>query len=332
MTQPFAEWARYTELRRQRVERYPDGTIQKEILRARTAGGATALLRRFRLDDQQWLPFERRGAAVQEDVAARCPGLAPRVLRKGEAGGYFFVETEWVEDGMELCAAVAGWPLPQVAMAGVKLCRAMEEVEILGYGHRDVKPEHVLMRHDNSVVILDWGSAGLRNEAAGKVPTTPSYTPPEGAGPGSDVWAVAVTLFELLAGYRPYPEIRTHQISFALPPSFPAGWPNVLKAVFSRALAIRSAERYQSTAELREAMESAFGFRNQATRPAAPVGSGLGSELQSRRGLLVCAMCLILAGLGVRLGAMASRAVRPPQPKKTTPGGKGKKKRAVKKR
>ncbi len=82
-----------------------------------------------------------------------------------------------------------------------------------GIVHRDVKPANVLLDWAHqSIKLTDFGLAGLsgvRNTGTGIVLGTPAYMAPEQLAGGlpstsTDLYAVGVLLFELLAGQLPY--------------------------------------------------------------------------------------------------------------------------------
>jgi eukaryotic-like serine/threonine-protein kinase len=90
--------------------------------------------------------------------------------------------------------------------------------------HRDIKPGNVLVIESGQVKLLDFGIAKLVNDAAGTFDApntrpafrvmTPEYASPEqvrgeSITTASDVYALGVVLYELLAGRRPY-EFRTY--------------------------------------------------------------------------------------------------------------------------
>ncbi|HEU4570154.1 MAG TPA: serine/threonine-protein kinase, partial [Gemmatimonadales bacterium] len=93
-----------------------------------------------------------------------------------------------------------------------------------GIVHRDVKPQNILLDHDTGrALVTDFGIAGAvggatpsgapgddRLTGLGLVVGTPRYMSPEQAagsrelGPASDVYALGVVLYEMLAGAYPY--------------------------------------------------------------------------------------------------------------------------------
>jgi tRNA A-37 threonylcarbamoyl transferase component Bud32 len=84
--------------------------------------------------------------------------------------------------------------------------------------HRDLKPENILVTADGRVKIADFGIAKAASEATRTMLTatgttlgTPRYMAPERAlgqevGPASDLFALGVIAFELLAGRTPFQE------------------------------------------------------------------------------------------------------------------------------
>jgi eukaryotic-like serine/threonine-protein kinase len=79
--------------------------------------------------------------------------------------------------------------------------------------HRDLKPANILLRDDGHACISDFGvarSAGaVRATSTGMLIGTPDYLSPEQArgedvGPRSDLYALGLILYEMLAGQRPF--------------------------------------------------------------------------------------------------------------------------------
>jgi len=83
-----------------------------------------------------------------------------------------------------------------------------------GFVHRDVKPENIIFRDPNTAVLTDFGiakSTGSETHltSIGVIVGTPRYMSPEqadgrGTDPRSDIYALGVVLYEMLAGRPPY--------------------------------------------------------------------------------------------------------------------------------
>jgi len=100
----------------------------------------------------------------------------------------------------------------EISHALCQLCEGLDYLHRNGTAHGDVKPANVLITPDGRVVILDFGIArDLRSDAEGNdglsLLGTPGYLAPERehgepATPAADMFAVGVTLFEVLTGQR----------------------------------------------------------------------------------------------------------------------------------
>jgi len=101
-----------------------------------------------------------------------------------------------------------------VAAVIAQLARTLEGAHSEGVLHRDIKPQNVMLGRDGEPVLLDFGLA--RSVDAGdegrSFQGTPEYLAPEqvtsmstGQDPRTDVYALGVVAYELLALRRAYP-------------------------------------------------------------------------------------------------------------------------------
>ncbi len=104
-------------------------------------------------------------------------------------------------------------PEPLVLHAGRCVALALAHAHAMGVVHRDVKPSNVIVHWPLKLVKLtDFGvarSADAQATGTGVVLGTPAYLAPEqlaGAAPQprTDLYALGVTLFELLSGQLPF--------------------------------------------------------------------------------------------------------------------------------
>jgi serine/threonine-protein kinase len=165
----------------------------------------------------------RRFAAEQQILAAL---THPNVARLYDAGvaatGRPYFAMEYVE-GRPVAAYCDAERLTVSERLRLfrRVCDAVEYAHRNLVVHRDLKPEHVLITAGGEVKLLDFGiaklldaeAAGLRHPPpvtrTGMRPMTPAYASPEQVRnepitTASDVYALGVLLYELLAGRRPY--------------------------------------------------------------------------------------------------------------------------------
>ncbi|HKG65128.1 MAG TPA: protein kinase, partial [Solirubrobacteraceae bacterium] len=95
----------------------------------------------------------------------------------------------------------------------VQACRGLDYAHRNGVVHRDVKPGNLLRSRDNAVKLADFGIAKAAEQSditkVGSVLGTAAYLSPEQArgepaGPTSDLYALGVVAYQLLAGRLPY--------------------------------------------------------------------------------------------------------------------------------
>ena len=141
-----------------------------------------------------------------------------RTYDYGEAEGVYFISMEYVRGYTlnELMDEAPGRQMPARAAIGIsrQICRGLQAAHEQGIIHRDIKPQNVLIDAKGEVKLMDFGVARLAEtpEAmtqAGLIVGTPHYMSPEQVqgkqlDARTDVYAMGVLLYELLAGRRPF--------------------------------------------------------------------------------------------------------------------------------
>ena len=161
-------------------------------------------------------------------------------------------------------------------MLFLQVCEAVQYAHDQGVVHRDLKPANILVDSQGHPVVIDFGLAqacGLltRPDKRGHLSGTLAYMSPEQVcddvgcvGPISDVYALGIILYELLAGHRPYqvPHAASyttiHRTILEAAPS-PleteyTGYSRALDTMVAKALEKRPADRYPSVAALHIAL------------------------------------------------------------------------------
>ncbi|MEO6771724.1 MAG: protein kinase [Kofleriaceae bacterium] len=155
-----------------------------------------------------------------------------------------------------------------------------------GIIHRDIKPANIMISdeigHGERVRILDFGLARLRGGAGGSearrdatqtnmVVGTPNYMAPEQTVPGAtidartDLYAVGIVLFEMIAGERPFAAEDTMALLGMhrgapiprLVDRAPEGTelPDGLQALIDKAMAKAPSDRFQTAIEMQQAID-----------------------------------------------------------------------------
>ena len=194
-----------------------------------------------------------------------------KVFDLGQIDGRPYFVMEYLEGRTladVLAMAMDGLPVDVALGFGRQLCEALDAVHRQGIIHRDIKPGNVIVAGNINAVLMDFGLA--RKEVSAKerglVSGTPQYLAPEDirgqplAGDEarrSDIYALGITLYELIAGRPPFTDDNTavllhRQLAEApvplcdLRPDVPAAF----EAVIMRALEKDPARRQGSCSEL----------------------------------------------------------------------------------
>ena len=162
-------------------------------------------------------------------------------------------------------------------------CRGLDYAHRHGVVHRDVKPGNLLRSRDGMVKLADFGIAKAAEQSditkVGSVLGTAAYLAPEQArgepaGPASDMYALGVVAYQLLAGRLPYDAASLTDLArlqeSGPPPRLDEVTPDVspaLAAAVARALHRDPTQRYADAAEMETALRD--GLRGRAPATAA---------------------------------------------------------------
>ncbi len=220
-----------------------------------TIVAAKVLREEYGGDPDTRLRFLRESAALR---AVRHPHLVP-VLDLVAEGDTLAIVMDFV-DGANLRAELSRGRIGRTHAVAVlaQLADALTAIHRAGIVHRDVKPENVLVTWRGGrpwAQLTDFGLAvvagGPAVTRASQLVGTPAYVAPEvvagrPVGPASDVYALGLTGYELLAGRRPFAAEHTAALLRAhldVEPSRPDGLAEPLWQLIRRCLAKEPAAR-----------------------------------------------------------------------------------------
>jgi serine/threonine-protein kinase len=241
-------------------------------------------------DSDQLERFRREARAVAQLSHPHIVG----VIDAGEDEGRPYIVFEYVEGETlkDLIRREGQLPVPEALAYAIEIARALGAAHQRHIIHRDVKPQNVLIDHEGSAKVTDFGIARTLEEdgltADGRVLGTTDYVSPEQAlghpvTGRSDLYSLGIVLYEMLTGDVPFhgdnqvavamKHVREEMPDVAL---LRPGISAALAQVVDTATAKRESERYADDREMIADLEDALGLetaRAGTTRMAAtPAG------------------------------------------------------------
>jgi hypothetical protein len=209
-------------------------------------------------------PSEQSGHRLVHEAAAAARLSHPNIVTlhdigRGEYGPYLVLE---LLRGEPLARRLDGPPLPaaEVLRISSQVAAGLAHAHAHGVVHRDLKPENVFLCTSGQVKLLDLGIAlaiGARNPGGG----TPPYMAPEqrrGAPEDerSDVFALGVLMFRMLAGALPFCESEDAEVRIGDPPPLAVPDAPELAELVLRMLQVDPTRRPRDAGEVLSRLES----------------------------------------------------------------------------
>ncbi len=217
--------------------------------------------------------LERFKREVEVIAKLQHPHILP-VYDYGDYRGRPYIVMAYLEGGtLSERVKQGAMPLDEIVRIVKQVADALDFAHGEGIIHRDFKPSNVLLDKHGNAYLADFGIAKV-NEATVQltgsgIVGTPAYMAPEMADAGEvspvvDVYALGVTMYEMLTGKYPFEAETPLRVMMAhatspIPdvrearPDLPVG----VTKVVQRAMAKDPMDRYQSAGDLAKALEGA---------------------------------------------------------------------------
>ncbi len=239
-----------------------DGSNRREILKR-------ILIVPGKEDNRELIEAEEQGSELQRQAHARNPHII-EVYGSGRLNEYFYVSMEYVEgENLEEYLKASAGPLSPLKAASIA-CELCSQVATLheflltldgksqAYLHNDIKPSNIQIRKtDNQIRLIDFGAAKsvtysknfTRNDFASVAYCSPERLQKGFSDTQTDLWSIAVVLYEMVAGGLPFRASSHQQLellitSGAPPAALPESCPANLQAIIYKALSTNVENRY----------------------------------------------------------------------------------------
>ena len=205
------------------------------------------------------------------------PHILP-LFDSGEAGGLLFyvmphVEGETLRERLERDQQL---PVAEAVRHALSIANALDYAHRQGVIHRDIKPENIIL-YEGEAMLMDFGIAKSRTRGgsgqtppSGTVMGTPAYISPEQAVAASeadgrsDQYSLAVIIYEMLAGERPFAgdspaEAFARRLKEVPPPirRLREDAPEAVEIAISKAMSPDPDNRYSNMASFAHALRGA---------------------------------------------------------------------------
>lgn len=192
-----------------------EGGMASIFLAQSAEGGPPQVLKVMRLD--QGLEADALQRFIQEYALLaqiQHPNVA-RIYRQDFSVAHAYIAMEFFPNG-DLRQRMKSGPIdPDTALAYIKQAAAgLGAIHQVGIVHRDMKPDNLMLRHDGSLALADFGvakqvSMKITDTGDGDIVGTPYYLSPEQAlghpvDARCDIYSLGVMAYELLTGRKPY--------------------------------------------------------------------------------------------------------------------------------
>ncbi len=262
--------------------------------------------------------FQRRFAQEAEMIAGLEHLHILPVYSYGIDGNVAYLAMRWLRGGTLSDLLRKGpVPLDQAARLFEQIAQGLGYAHSKGVIHRDLKPSNIMLDDAGNAYLTDFGLAKLVEGSAqitksGNIVGTPAYMAPEQLRGErldyrADLYSLGVILYHMVVGRLPFDVASSDIITVIYqhlekPPPPPRtidpDIPPEVESVILRALQKDREHRFDSAAEITDALNQSLGRGSTTSRPALRITPR--SRRRVAYGLLVTGVVLV-AALGVVL-------------------------------
>jgi eukaryotic-like serine/threonine-protein kinase len=270
--------------------------------------------------------IERFRREAKSAAALSHPNIVS-IYDRGQAEGTYYIAMEVIEGRSlkELILTRGPLPIGQAIAYTLEILDALRFAHRHGIIHRDVKPHNILIGGER-LKVTDFGIAragASQMTEAGSIMGTAQYLSPEQARgapvtASSDLYSVAIVLYEMLTGKVPFSGDSAIEIAMKhlnelpkAPSKIRPEIPEDLDRVVLRALSKAPEDRYQTAEEFAEDLH-----RVEAGLPIAPETSEAATALLAAPGATIGGTTQVLPGDATQIAPPRPDAPRVPPPYK----------------
>jgi tRNA A-37 threonylcarbamoyl transferase component Bud32 len=180
-----------------------------------------------------------------------------------------FIIMEYVQGNtlIDMISHLRALPVKLVVNFLDQICSALEYAHQRGIVHRDINPSNIIIQPNDQLKIFDFGLACPTGTEDFSNTGTAFYMAPEQiegdpVDPRTDIYALGITVYEMVTGQRPFPEddlksLLDLHLSHDVPDParIAPDLPELLRDFIIKAGRCNPAERYQTVAEAIEDLQ-----------------------------------------------------------------------------
>ena len=207
-----------------------------------------------------------------------------------ECDGQFFIamtyyEGETLKDKIE--SGKGGLDVNEAIDISIQIAKGLTKAHSKDIFHRDIKPANVVITEDGQVKIIDFGLAKLKGHTVltktGSTLGTVAYMSPEqtigtDVDHRTDIWALGVILYEMIAGEQPFKGDYEQAVMYSIMNEEPeyitkvrGEVPKRIERILEKALAKNPDKRFQTMEEMLEELTGTAEELKEGRRRKSPI-------------------------------------------------------------